>query len=292
MKLQLLLASVLMGLLLVGCTQNSPSTQSSALEVKGSDTELQMFSALAEEFMKENPQVRVTVTGGGSGTGIAALINGEIDVADSSRAMKDEELKQARANRVEPLEFIIARDGLAVVVHPSNGVSELTLGQLADIYAGKITNWKNVGGADKAITLYGRQTTSGTYVFFRDTVLKADYSPSMRNMEGTAAIVDAVAVDETGIGYVGLGYLNQRVKPVSLEGKMPTDESAVANGVYPLTRPLYQYYNALSKKSGVAKQLLLFELTPRGQEVVKQSGFLAISSGDASKNQQSLGKLG
>ncbi|MFQ5406473.1 MAG: PstS family phosphate ABC transporter substrate-binding protein [Candidatus Micrarchaeia archaeon] len=271
---------LLVGVLFFGCVQ----PEGSSLKLKGSDTELQMFSALAEEFVKANSGVSVTVTGGGSGTGIAALLNGEVDMADSSRPMTDEEVSKARQRGVEPLEFVVARDGLAVVVHKSNGVSSLSLQQLADLYTGKITNWNQLGGEDREITLYGRQSTSGTYVYFRNVVLKADYSSSMRNMEGTASIVDAVSSDKSGVGYVGLGYVTGAVSVVSLEGFSPLDKSVVETGEYPLTRPLYQYVNSNSQNKALLKLFLEFEVSKQGQEVVEGTGFLSINSGDVSAN--------
>lgn len=279
------------GLLLFGCAQPQDGVGGATVSLKGSDTELQMFAALAEEFMKSHPDVSVTVTGGGSGTGIAALINGEIDVADSSRKMKDEEIKKAEAHGVEPVEFIVARDGLAVIVHPDNPVTDLTVAQVADIYTGKVTNWNQVGGADAPITLYGRQSTSGTYLYFRDTVLKADYSPHMRNLEGTAAIVASVSQDKNGIGYVGLGYVTDAIQVVSLEGVSPLDKQSVTSGRYVLTRPLYQYSKVLPAKDSGVHALLLFELSDAGQAVVEQTGFLGITDADRAANQAHLNRV-
>ncbi len=288
-----LLLAFIIATLLVGCTaSNGSASTSNKLQLKGSDTELQMFAALAEEFKKTNAAVDITVTGGGSGTGIAALINGEIDIADSSRPMKPEEIQKAKANGIEPVEFIIARDGLAVIVHPDNPVDELTRAQVADIYTGKITNWKEVGGNDEAITLYGRQSTSGTYVYFRDTVLKADYATTMRNMEGTSAIVDAVQVDKTGIGYIGIGYLKSDVKAVVLEGQSPTDKAAVSSGKYVLTRPLYQYAKGVPVKGGPTHKLMVFQLSAQGQKVVESTGFLAVTPADAAANEKQFARIG
>ena len=289
-----LLVALILSVLLIGCTasQGGAPAASNKLQLKGSDTELQMFAALAEEFKKTNADVDITVTGGGSGTGIAALINGEIDIADSSRPMKPEEIEKAKVNGIEPVEFIIARDGLAVIVHPDNPVGELTRAQVADIYTGKITNWKDVGGNDDAITLYGRQSTSGTYVYFRDTVLKADYASTMRNMEGTSAIVDAVQADKTGIGYVGIGYLTPEVKALTLEGQNPTDKAAVASGAYVLTRPLFQYTKGVPAKNGPTHKLMLFQLSAPGQKVVESTGFLQVTSADAAANEKQLARIG
>ena len=289
-----LLLALILSVILIGCTASQGGTASSSnkLQLKGSDTELQMFAALAEEFKKSNADVDITVTGGGSGTGIAALINGEIDIADSSRPMKAEEVQKAKANGIEPVEFIIARDGLAVIVHPDNPVNGLTRAQVADIYTGKIVNWKDVDGNDEPITLYGRQSTSGTYVYFRDTVLKADYATSMRNMEGTSAIVDAVQVDKTGIGYIGIGYLKPDVKALTLEGQNPTDKAAVTSGRYVLTRPLYQYTKGVPAKDGPTHKLMQFQLSAAGQKVVESTGFLAVTPADSAANDKQFARIG
>src|SRR3989344_4847586 len=177
-----------------------------SLTIKGSDTEVQLVSNLAEAFLEANPEADVSVTGGGSGVGIASLINGEIDLANSSRKMSDQELQTAKAKGRDTQEFILAGDGVCIITHPSNPISKLSMEDISKIYKGEITNWKALGGPDAGIVLYGRQSTSGTYVFFRDFAVKADYSPKMRNMEGSQAIVDAVITDKNGIGYVGVGY--------------------------------------------------------------------------------------
>ncbi|MHC1602847.1 MAG: PstS family phosphate ABC transporter substrate-binding protein, partial [Methermicoccaceae archaeon] len=224
--------AVMLSSVALGCT--SPQTESELGEVviKGSDTMVQMVSNLAEGYMEKYPDRKVAVTGGGSGTGIAALLNGEVDIADASRLMKDREIEQARAKGIEPVRFIIARDALSVIVNPNNPVDALTIEQISDIYAGNITNWKEVGGPDMEITLYGRQSTSGTYAYFLEEVvnqqllgkrLNREYSPKMLNMEGNTAIVDAVARDVSGIGYIGVGYLRDDVKPIGV-AKTPSDE--------------------------------------------------------------------
>ncbi|MDP2717710.1 MAG: phosphate ABC transporter substrate-binding protein, partial [Candidatus Micrarchaeota archaeon] len=184
--------------------------------------------------------------------------------------------------------FVIARDGLAVAVHPDNPVAALSLQQVADIYTGKITNWQDVGGTDAAITLYGRQSTSGTYVYFRDTVLKDDYSPNMRNMEGTAAIAEAVSTDVSGIGYVGLGYVTGGIQVVSLDGQSPLDAASVASGDYVLTRPLYQYTDGVPPKDGAIGRMIRFTISLDGQVVVESTGFLPISDAQRAENQAVL----
>ena len=187
--------------------RQSSSVQKESLVIKGSDTEVQLVSNLAESFSQSHPNADVAVTGGGSGTGIAALLNKEIDMANSSRPMKQEERDQAKVKGLDVQEFVLARDGLSVITHASNPLKSLTVEQIGRIYSGAVTNWKEVGGPDTPIVLYGRQTTSGTFVFFRDTVVKKDYAASMRTMEGNQAIVDAVKADVNSIGYVGVGYV-------------------------------------------------------------------------------------
>lgn len=290
--------AVMLSSMALGCT--SPHTESGLGEVviKGSDTMVQMVSNLAEGYMEKYPDRKVAVTSGGSGTGIAALINGEVDIADASRLMKDSEIEQARAKGVEPVRFIIARDALSVIVNPNNPVDALTIGQISDIYTGNITNWKEVGGPDMKITLYGRQSTSGTYAYFLEEVvnqrllgkrLNREYSPKMLNMEGNTAIVDAVARDVSGIGYVGVGYLRDDVKPVRV-AKTSSDEyvspslESISTGDYPVSRTLNQYTAGLPKKGDKVYEFIKYELSPEGQRIVEQSGFLPPLDVDMAKN--------
>lgn len=269
------------------------------LVMKGSDTEVQLVSNLAEAFLQKNPQYEISVTGGGSGTGIASLLNGEIEMANSSRPLKDDEQKTAAVRGMAVQEFIVARDGLSVIVHPDNPVKKLTLEELGKIYRGEIKNWKAVGGKDAAIVLYGRQSTSGTYVFFRDTILRGDYAPEMRNMEGNQAIVDAVKHDASGIGYVGVGYVkdasgrarsdiavilisqNSGSAPVS-----PLDENAVREGRYPIIRPIYQYLARIPVRGSLMDEFLRFEASAEGEAIVKAAGFYPVTRDDAKSNQK------
>ncbi|NPV89035.1 phosphate ABC transporter substrate-binding protein PstS family protein [Coprothermobacteraceae bacterium] len=285
----------LAALLLTGCSANKPgATEDNAIVIKGSDTEVNMVQALAEAFKAKNPKADISVSGGGSGTGIAALINGEIDIANSSRPMKDEELQQAQANKIQMGTFIVARDGLVVVVHPDNPVSRLTLEQVGAIFRGEIKNWKAVGGPDLPITLYGRQNNSGTYVFFRDVALKGDYSPDMRSLNGNADITNAVAQDKSGIGYIGVGYYKQAagtVKEVLLSKDgvnyySALDMQAVDSKLYPLARPLYQFVRLPMKP--IVKQFLTFEASAEGQKIVEESGFYPIGEEEKKLNEQLL----
>ncbi|ACI16776.1 phosphate-binding protein [Coprothermobacter proteolyticus DSM 5265] len=272
-------------LLLAGCTtqpENAGNTESKSIVIKGSDTEVNMVQALAEEFRNQHPDITISVSGGGSGSGIAALINGEIDIANSSREISQEELDQAKANNIEIGTFIDARDGITVIVHQNNPVEKLTLDQIGKIYRGEITNWKEVGGKDMPITLYGRQSNSGTFTFFRDVAVKGDYASSMRSMNGNSDIINAVAQDETAIGYVGVGYFKQaqnQVKQVlvSTDGNnyySSTDLQAIDQKLYPLARPLYQYVKMPLTQA--VKDFLSFEISEEGQAIVEENGFYPI----------------
>lgn len=297
------LVVVLLSVILVaGCINENVTTEKSIedIEIKGSDTLLQLVSNLAEAYTQNNPDARISVTGGGSGTGIAALINGEVNIADSSRPIKGKELKLAEERKVNPQEFIIARDMLSVVVHEDNPVSELTIDQISGIYKGEITNWEGVGGRDQKITLYGRQSTSGTYVYFMEEVIKGDYSPHMRNMEGNQAIIDAVKQDKTGAGYVGVGYVTDEggrqingIKTIKVAKDRntpyisPLDESMLSE--YPISRPLLQYLAEKPAMDSPIYDFLMFELSSEGQEIVEKSGFVSITGEDKEHNDEVLG---
>ncbi len=207
-------AVMLVGLAAIeGCKSESESAgqpdggAKQAVTVKGSYTMVHLASAWAEAFMKKDPQAEVAITGGGSGTGIAALVNGTTDVCAASRKIEDKELQQAAARKIEPKEFVVALDGIAIVVNPANPLNEITIEQLKKIYIGTYANWKEVGGPDEAIVLLSRESSSGTYVFFQERVLdKKDYARSARLMPATSAIIQEVAASKGAIGYVGLGY--------------------------------------------------------------------------------------
>jgi phosphate transport system substrate-binding protein len=275
-----------------------------SLVIKGSDTEVQLVSNLAEAFLQKNPQYEISVTGGGSGTGIAALLNGEIEIANSSRSLKNDERAIAEKKGLDIQEYILARDGLSVIVHPSNTITRLTLRELGKIYRGEIKNWNAVGGNDAAIILYGRQSTSGTYIFFRDTVLKGDYALEMRNMEGSQAIVDAVKNDSAGIGYVGVGYVKNSSnaprkdisiltisKDASSEAISPLNKEAVLLGQYPIFRPIYQYLAHIPLQGSLVEKFLRFESSPEGQAILESAGFYSATSADAEHNQAIFNKV-
>jgi phosphate transport system substrate-binding protein len=252
------------------------------IQVKGSDTLLLLAQRWAEEFMALNPAAVVQVTGGGSGVGIAALIDGTTDIADASRPIKDEEIEDCEANGVDVLEFPVALDGISVIINPDNTVESLTLAEIKDIYTGKTKNWKEVGGPDATIVCYGRQSSSGTYVYFKEHVLEdEDYRADTQELAGNSVLCDSVARDIGGIAYVGVGYAAQRDDVMILavmeeeggEAITPTDET-VANGTYPISRYLYNYTNG--KPEGVAKAYLEFALSDEGQKIVEEVEYIAL----------------
>lgn len=248
--------------------------------IKGSDTVLPLAQKEAEQLMKSNHALNVTVTGGGSGVGIAALIDGTTDIAMSSRPVKmDERLKIQEAGRTLT-EKIIAYDALAVIVNPSNKVDHLTREQIEAIYTGKIKNWKEVGGADASIVVYARETSSGTYEFFKEHLLnRRNYASSVLNMPATGAIIQSVSQTKGAIGYVGLAYVEQDVKTLGVsydKGKTfvkPTIENA-KNKTYPVVRPLFFYYASKSEKT--VKPVVDYVMSAEGQKIVSEVGYITL----------------
>ena len=255
------------------------TTGMQAQRIKGSDTVLPIAQQTAERFMTLNPSARVTVTGGGTGVGISALLDQTTDIAMASRAIKFSEKMKIKSAGEDVAEIVVAYDALAVVVHPSNPVKQLTRQQLEDIFRGKITNWKQVGGDDRKIVVYSRETSSGTYEFFKESVLKnKNYMASSLSMPATGAIIQSVSQTKGAIGYVGLAYVSPRVKTlsVSYDGKhyaAPTVENAT-NKTYPIVRPLYYYYNV--KKKAEIDPLIQYILSPDGQDIIKKSGYIPV----------------
>jgi len=296
-KLFGLLSALLIGVILTGCGSGEDRAARKNIQINGSDTEVNLVQSLAETYMDKNPNVRIAVTGGGSGTGIAAIINGQTDIANSSRSMRESELEQARQRGIEPFPIIFATDGLAIITHESNPVESLTIEQISKIYRGEITNWKDLDGPDMTITLYGRQSNSGTYIYFREHIVKADYSARMRNMNGTAQIVEAIRSDRSGIGYVGIGYIADsegnvismiNVVDVAADDKSPAvsplDPENVMSGAYPISRPLYQYTNGMPE--GDMLEFLRWELSEEGQKVVAQSGYYPVNEDYMQQNRE------
>lgn len=246
-----------------------------SITIQGSDTMLNISTAWSEAFMDANPGVDISVQGGGSGTGIASLLNGTVDFANASREMKEEELAEAEKLGIDPVEHKVAIDGIAVVVNPANKVEGLTMDQLGKIYRGEITNWSEVGGADMAIVLLSRDSSSGTYEYFKEEVVgeDAEYAASAKLLPSNQAIADEVAANEAAIGYIGLGYITEDVAVVSVDGVKASVETA-ADGSYPISRYLYMYSNG--EVDGVMKAFLDWILGPEGQQLVEDEGFVPL----------------
>ncbi len=269
--------------LLTGMAMMASTSFAEMIQIKGSDTIINLVQKEAEVYMQNNPGAKISVTGGGSGTGIAAMINKQCDIADASRAISAKEVESAVAVGVSPSRIVIAIDGLSVVVNSANLVSKLTMDQIGGIFRGDIKNWSEVGGSNMPINLYGRQSNSGTYGFFREMVLKGEYSSKMNSMNGNSQIVEAVKADPSGIGYIGVGYARKAsgvtIIDVALKDggsyNNPLDKAAVESGEYPIARPLYQYVNG--KPTGEVKEFLSFELSEEGQRIVEEEGFYPIS---------------
>lgn len=274
-------------LALTGCGSSSDGVgtatgsagQSSDLEgsitIQGSDTMLNVGTAWSEAFMDENPGVDISVQGGGSGTGIASLINGTIDAANASREMKAEEIADAEKNGVSPVEHKVAIDGIAVVVNPANGVESITLDQLGKVFRGEITNWKDLGGADQEIVLLSRDSSSGTYEYFKEAVVgkDAEYAQAAKLLPSNQAIADEVKNNKGAIGYIGLGYITKDVKVVAVDGVKASVETA-KDGTYPIGRYLYMYTNG--EATGLVKAYLDWITGDEGQAIVADEGFVPL----------------
>ena len=256
------------------------SLSANAQRIKGSDTVLPVAQQTAERFMNQHPDARVTVTGGGTGVGISALMDNTTDIAMASRPIKFSEKMKTKEAGQEVDEVIVAYDALAVVVHPSNPVKQLTRQQLEDIFRGKITNWKQVGGDDRKIVVYSRETSSGTYEFFKESVLKnKNYMNGILSMPATGAIIQSVSQTKGAIGYVGLAYLNKEVKPIHVSydaGKSyvePSLENA-RNKTYPVVRPLFYYYE--TKNASKVRPFIDYVMSAEGQATVKKVGYIPV----------------
>jgi phosphate transport system substrate-binding protein len=264
--------------------KSSNSTSTVTIKQKGSDTMLELCQLWSEAYHENYTNVNVDVSGGGSGSGIQALMDNKIDVAQSSRQMTTAEKANMTSSGRTPIEISVAVDGISIIVNSANGVTSLTMTQLKGLYNGSITNWNQVGGVDKTVTLYGRQSTSGTYQYFQEVVLsKKNYSVSMNMLQGNSAIVDAVKGDASGIGYVGIGYAKQATginiltvsKNATSTAYSPLNESAVLNGNYPLARYLFLYTNGAPSADVKSYILWLIDAT-KGQTIAQEAGFYAI----------------
>ncbi|MBN2344885.1 MAG: phosphate ABC transporter substrate-binding protein [Candidatus Aminicenantes bacterium] len=284
MWLPVLVALVLPAMAFVACGRRGQ--QANSLQIKGSDTMVNLGQAWAEEFMKIDPAVSVAVTGGGSGTGVAALLSGTCDIAELSRQLTPEEISLARKKEFEPREVIVALDGLAVVVHPANPVSQLTLDQLAAIFSGVVVNWKEVGGADLPIVVLSREVNSGTHVYFKEHVLRrigdegrAEFAASALLLPSSQAIADEVAQNPGAIGYYGMGYISPREKAlaVAVDAASPFVEPTIENVVsqaYPISRPLLMVTRG--RPEGLVGRFLDFVLSAEGQKIVLKIDFVPV----------------
>jgi len=269
-----------------GSPNDDPPTATEAIENKGSDTIVNLALAWAEQYQELHPEVRISVTGGGSWTGMAALINGTVDIANASRQIKAKEIESAQANGGDPVEFVIARDAIAVIVNLENPVNELTLQQLSDIYSGKITNWQEVGGDDRPIVRLSRETNSGTHVYFLEIVLrlgdkddKTLFSTNTLLLPSSEGISVEIRQNPNAIGYDGLGYVTDDMKVISVARDAvgpyihPSAES-VNNGAYPIARDLYMYTNG--QPTGATATYIEWILSPDAQSIVTALGFVPV----------------
>jgi len=250
------------------------AVEEKTLTLAGSTTVLPIAQRVAEEFMELYPDVNISVRGGGSGVGIAALIDGVVDIANASRPMKDEELKLARERGVNPVPTIIANDGIAIIVHPENPIDEISLDQLKAIYTGGISRWSELGGTNRPIVVISRDVASGTFEVFKKLVLKGEnVRPDAIRLASNKAVAITVAKTPDAIGYVGLGFLSPEVKPLKVDGVSPTPENVIS-GKYKIVRPLYMYTNGEPK--GLAKEFIQFILSDEGQNLIKELGFVPV----------------
>ena len=275
---------ILMALMLTGPALAKSGKNS--IQVKGSDTMVNLGQAWAEKYMEENPGEFVAVTGGGSGTGFSSLISGTCEIAMASRSIKGKEISLANQKGINPTEIKVALDGLAVVVNPANPVSKLTLDQLAGIFTGTISNWKDVGGKDEKIVILSREINSGTHVYFKEHVLrkgnadgKEEFAQSALLLSSSQAIADEVAGNASAIGYYGMGYISAKQKAIAVakdassEYITPTIENVV-DGKYPISRPLFIYVNGAPQ--GLVKKFIDFALYKEGQDIVLKTDFVPI----------------
>ncbi len=267
-----------------GSAQAASDSSAEYIENKGSDTIVNLALAWAERYQSEHTDVRISVTGGGSGTGIAALINGTVDIANASRKIKDEELAEAKSKGVDPVEHVIARDAIAVIVNPQNPIRELTLQQISDIYSGKITRWNELGGEDRPIVKLSRETNSGTHVYFLETVLrlgrkddKTLFSMDTLLLPSSEGIIAEVRQNPNAIGYDGLGYVPHDLKMIAIAqgagGAYVLPSIATVNDkTYPIARDLYMYTDG--EPSGAVRDYLDWILSDEAQQIVAELGFV------------------
>ncbi|MDR0985320.1 MAG: PstS family phosphate ABC transporter substrate-binding protein [Endomicrobium sp.] len=254
------------------------------IRIKGSDTVIELVQIWTEKFISKNPEFNISIAGGGSGVGFAALINGTCDIVMSSRKIDSNEIKLAKVKNINPTEFEIGSDGLAVIINRNNPIKKLTVAQLSDIFTGEIFNWKKLGWINKKIVILSRENNSGTYIFFKNKILKKnnihnEFSSDALMMTSSQAIYNEIAQNPNAIGYVSLGFVNNKIKSVSIKstnGKnyiLPTVQN-VMNNTYPISRPLYIYTNGAPK--GHIKKFINYILSNEGQNIILKIGFIPI----------------
>ncbi len=257
------------------------------MENKGSDTMVNLALYWAEQYQSVQPDVSISVTGGGSGTGIASLISNTVDIANASRQIKSEEIAEANKNGVEPVEFVVARDAIAVIVNPQNPINNLSIQQISDIYSGKIDNWSELGGEDRPIVKLSRETNSGTHVYFLEAVIrkglkdnKTIFSADTLLLPSSEGIISEVKENPNAIGYDGLGYITTDVKVLGISKEqsqpfvMPNVET-VNNNLYPIARDLYMYTNG--NPTGYILDYINWILSDEGQKIVRDLGFVPVN---------------
>jgi phosphate transport system substrate-binding protein len=266
------LCTVLMGVLAMGGV-----VQAEKLQLDGSTTVGPIADAFAEAFKRTHPDVEITVSKTGSGDGAKALIEDRCDIANMSRFMKGKEFKSAVDNGVMPVAHVVAMDGVCIVVNPANSVSELSTEQIRKIYKGEITNWKEVGGPDLKIVKISRDTNSGTYETFEKLVMKKEKIAGDVEYVNNNSTAHARVANTTGaVGYVGLGFVDRKVKALKVDGVMATRRT-IASGKYPVARPLFMFTNGYPKLGSVVFDFVTFHLSERGQDIVEARGFVPVT---------------
>lgn len=275
-------------LLAAGCSKesrdNAALVKSKSIQIKGSDTIVNLVQKWAEDYSANDPSVNIGITGGGSGTGFAAMINGTCDIAMASRAIEEAEEKQCKAGNIFPTEFKVGLDGLMVIVNPKNPVSRLTLDQVRDIFMGTTKNWKELGGPDKKIVILSRESNSGTHMFFKEHVIrkgdkkgKEEFSPRALLMPSSQAIVNEIVQNPNALGYVGIGYMSPELKAIAIAKKkgdkyVSPEVESVLNDKYPISRPLFLYSG--SKDNKLVNDFIKYAISDEGQKTVRKLDFV------------------
>jgi phosphate transport system substrate-binding protein len=276
-KLTLAFAAFAILAFVTGALSSDVAAEEHKIFIDGSTTVGPIAKAFAEYYMSKHPDVNITVSESGSGNGAKSLINGTCDIADMSRFMKDKEFKAAVEVGRMPVAHVVAVDGIAMIVHPSNPVGELTVEQVRDIYMGTITNWKEIGGPDVAIVMISRDTNSGTYETFEKLVMKKEkIAETAEYLGSNGAVRQRVQSTKAAIGYVGLGFVDRSVKALTMNGIAP-DMNTISSGVYPIARPLFMFTDGYPKLGSHLHAFITLYLSPKGQEIVEEIGFIPVT---------------